>query len=64
MFYSIDVSMVVKATETSQVSIKDDKRMIIGPQFVRTPPSFVRFSNSTGDTLYCAAKGNPIPVSL
>ena len=36
--------------------------VLIGPKFVKTPSPFIRFSNSTGGTLHCAAKGNPSPV--
>ena len=36
--------------------------ILIGPKFVKTPSPFIRFSNSTGGTLHCAAKGNPSPV--
>uniref|UniRef100_T1JIS8 Ig-like domain-containing protein n=1 Tax=Strigamia maritima TaxID=126957 RepID=T1JIS8_STRMM len=35
---------------------------LYGPRFVREPLSVIDFSNSTGISIDCLAKGNPSPV--
>ena len=56
----LDLSFSVDAIEVQSDIIKDG--ILIGPKFVKTPSPFIRFSNSTGGTLHCAAKGDPSPV--
>ena len=56
----LDLSFSVDAIEIRSDISKDG--ILIGPKFVKTPSPFIRFSNSTGGTLHCAAKGDPSPV--
>ena len=56
----LDFSFSVDAIEVQSDISKDG--ILIGPKFVKTPSPFIRFSNSTGGTLHCAAKGDPSPV--
>ena len=56
----LDFSFSVDAKEVQNDISKDG--ILIGPKFVKTPSPLIRFSNSTGGTLHCAAKGNPSPV--
>ena len=60
MISLLDFSFSVDAIEVLSDISKDG--ILIGPKFVKTPSPFIRFSNSTGGTLHCAAKGNPSPV--
>ena len=53
---------MVQATKSSS-SVKQKESILIGPKFVTTPNPYVRFSNSTGAKLRCAATGSPSPVS-
>ena len=56
----LDFSFSVDAIEVRS-DISNDG-ILIGPKFLNTPSPFIRFSNSTGGTLHCAAKGDPSPV--
>ena len=58
--FLLGFSFSVDAIEVQNDISKDN--ILIGPKFVRTPSPFIRFSNSTGGTLHCAAKGDPSPV--
>ena len=54
---------MVQATKSSS-SVKEKDTILIGPKFVTTPSPYIRFSNSTGAKLRCAATGSPSPVSV
>ena len=58
--FLLGFSFSVDAIEVQNDISKDN--ILIGPKFVRTPSPFIHFSNSTGGTLHCAAKGDPSPV--